>query len=205
MDLADLLALLQPYGLEEGEAHLYYHLCRLGPSRAAEVAQAAERTRTDAYRLLDRLVERGFAEKSLERPARYLPHPPEEALQRALEARRGQLEQLDAQRAAIAAAWPRLRSVAEPGRQRFTIHQGRTQVNGLLARMLETAREEVVLATSSDGLARLDAPALRSALQAKAAEGVLVRVLARRGRGGDLPLADLAGVQVRYTDLPTFY
>ncbi|MEA3203946.1 MAG: HTH-type transcriptional regulator, sugar sensing transcriptional regulator [Thermoplasmata archaeon] len=205
MDLAELVGSLQQYGLDEPEAHLYYHLCRLGPSRAAAVAEGAARKRTDAYRLLDRLVEKGFAEKSLERPARYIPRPPEEALQRALEARRSQLERLDAQRAAIAAAWPRHRSQAEPGRQRFAVHQGRSQINGLLARMLEGAEEEIVLATSSDGLSRLDAAALRAALQAKAKAGVLVRVLAKRGRGGDLPLTDLHGAQVRYADLPTFY
>ncbi|MEA3143436.1 MAG: HTH-type transcriptional regulator, sugar sensing transcriptional regulator [Thermoplasmata archaeon] len=205
MELGDLLARMQHYGLDEAEAHLYYHLCRLGPSRAAAVAQGASRKRTDTYRLLDRLVEKGFAEKSLERPARYLPRPPEEALARALEVRRGHLEMLDAQRSAISAAWPRQRGQAEPGRQRFAVHQGRSQINGLLARMLEGATEEIVLATSSDGLSRLDALALREALQAKAKAGVLVRVLAKRGRGGELPLTDLEGVQVRYADLPTFY
>jgi sugar-specific transcriptional regulator TrmB len=205
MDIGDLLARVQDYGLDEGEVHMYYHLCRLGPSRAAAVAQAASRKRTDTYRLLDRLVEKGFAEKSLERPARYIPRPPEEALQRALEVRRTQIEHLDAERAAIAAAWPRSQAPAEPSRQRFAVHQGRSQINGLLARMIQGAGEEVMLATSSDGLARLDRLALRDALLSKAKAGILVRVLAKRGRGGDLPLSDLEGVQVRYADLPTFY
>lgn len=205
MELNELLRRMQGYGLEEGEAQVYFHLCRLGPARAAAVAQASTHTRTDTYRLLDRLVEKGFAEKSLERPARYLPRPPEEALRHALDVRRSHVDRLEEERAALAALWPRHWEGAEPARQRFAIHQGRSQINGLLSRMLAGATEEVMLATSADGLARLDGAALRSALRAKAASGVLVRVLAKRGRGGETPLSDLGGGQVRYADLPTFY
>jgi len=205
MDVADLLRRIQSYGLDAGEAQMYYHLSRLGPSRAAAVAAAAGRRRTDTYRVLDSLVEKGFAEKSLERPARYLPRLPEEALRRAIEARRGQLDALDADRATVAAAWPRPLAPAEPARQRFAVHQGRSQVSGLLARMLQSAQEEIQFATSGDGLSRLDAAALRDALRERAKAGILVRVLAKRGRGGELPLGDLEGVEVRYGDLPTFY
>lgn len=205
MDVADLLKRLQQYGLDEGEAALYYHLCRLGPSRAAAVAEAAGRKRTDAYRILDHLVEKDFAQRTLERPARYIPHPVEEALERAMAGRRGETEALEAQRALLAQAWPRPLSQAGPARPRFTVHQGSTQVLGLLVRMIESAKEEVVLAISRDGLARLDVAALAVALQARAQAGVLVRILAKRARGGDMPLLQVEGVRVRYGDLPTFY
>ena len=205
MDLAGLVRAMAGYGLDEGEATLYYHLCRLGPSRAASVAEAAGRKRTDAYRLLDRLVEKGFAEKSLERPARYVPRTPEEALEGALQVRRSQTEALETGRAALAAAWPR--PVAPPGsqRQRFAVHQGRAQIDSLIQGMVAGARDEILVATSADGLARLDAEALRKLLAQKARDGVLVRVLAKRGRDGHAPLADVPGILVRYTDLPTFY
>lgn len=205
MDMAEILERMQSYGLDEGEARLYYHLARLGPSRASSVAQAAGRKRTDAYRLLDQLVKKGFAEKSLERPARYIPRPAEEALKRALQVRREQTDSLESQRAELAASWPRAVAAPQPDRQRFAVHQGRAQVNGLLQRMLASAREQVLVATSADGLARLDLPALRDALRARADAGILVRVLARRGRDAGFPLEDVEGVQVRYADLPTFY
>lgn len=204
MDLKDLLHRVQQYGLDEGEVDLYYHLCRLGPSRAATVAEAAGRKRTDVYRVLDRLVEKGFAEKSLERPARYLPRSIDDALERAMAARHSATEALDAQRSDLARAWPRPLSQAEPARTRFTVHQGSSQVNGLLVRMVESAKEEILLAISRDGLARLDVPALVAAMRSRAEAGVMVRVLAKRARGGDL-LPDIEGVRVRYGDLPTFY
>src|SRR5438132_743724 len=55
------------------------------------------------------------------------------------------------------------------------------------------------------GLARLDAGALRAALRSQSERGVMVRVLARRGRSGELPMTGLEGAQLRYADLPTFY
>lgn len=205
MDMAELLERMQRYGLDEGEARLYYHLSRLGPSRAAAVAQAAGRKRTDAYRLLDQLVKKGFVEKSLERPARYLPRAPDEAMRRALQVRREQTDTLEEERTALASAWPRVIAAPQPNRQRFAVHQGKAQVNGLLQRMVGGASEQVLLATSADGLARLDLPALRTTLRARAEAGILVRVLARRGREADFPLEGIDGVQVRYADLPTFY
>ena len=205
MDVADLLRRVQAYGLDEVEANLYYNLSRLGPSRAATLADAAGRKRTDVYRVLDHLVEKGFAEKTLERPAVYVPRPLEEALAHALGARRRQTEDLEALRGELAQAWPRPVSEATATRSRFTVHQGTTQAMGLLLRLVAAAKEEIVLAVSADGLARLDAEALRRALRARAEAGVLVRVLAKRARGGDAPFGGLDGVRVRYADTPTFY
>src|SRR5687768_13772355 len=102
MDIEALVKTLQRYGLDEGEAVFYYHLCRLGPSRAAAVAESAGRKRTDAYRVLDHLVEKGFAQRTLERPARYIPHAIEEALEKAMAARRGDTDELERQRLVLA-------------------------------------------------------------------------------------------------------
>lgn len=205
IDAEDLQRRIQEYGLDEVEAQLYYHLSRLGPSRAATVADAAGRKRTDVYRVLDNLVDKGFAQKTLERPALYVPHPLEEAVRHALDLRRAQISALESKRADLAQAWPRHVAESAPTRARFTVHQGAAQVVGLLERMIASAREEIVLAASPDGLARLDTEALRRALETRAAEGLLVRILAKRARSGTHPLAATFGARVRHADTPTFY
>jgi sugar-specific transcriptional regulator TrmB len=205
MDAEEMLRRVRDYGLDDVEASLFYHLSRLGPSRAATVADAAGRKRTDVYRILDNLVEKGFAEKTLERPALYVPRPLDEALGRALSLRRAQTDALESRRAELASAWPRPVSEASATRSRLTVHQGPVQVVGLLQRLIAGAREEIVVAASQDGLARLDTEALRRALEARAAEGLLVRVLAKRPRTGTHPLAGVAGASMRYADIPTFY
>lgn len=196
---------VKDYGLDEVEATLFYHLSRLGPSRAATVADAAGRKRTDVYRVLDNLVDKEFAEKTLERPAMYVPRPLDEALGRALDLRRAQNDALESRRAELAASWPRPVSAASATRSRLTVHQGPVQAVGLLQRLIAGAREEIVVAASQDGLARLDTESLRKALEARAADGVLVRILAKRPRTGRHPLDGIAGVRLRYADTPTFY
>ncbi|MEK6974832.1 MAG: helix-turn-helix domain-containing protein [Candidatus Thermoplasmatota archaeon] len=205
MDAAELVRQVQDYGLDEVEASLYYNLSRLGPSRAAALADASGRKRTDVYRVLDGLVEKGFAEKTLERPAIYVPRPLEEALERSLALRRAQTAALVARLATVASAWPRPVSELATTRSRFTVHQGHMQVEGLLQRLIASAREEVVFAASADGLARLDTEGLRRALEARAEAGLLVRVLAKRPRAGEHPLASIKGVRLRYADTPSFY
>jgi sugar-specific transcriptional regulator TrmB len=205
MDTAEMMRRVKDYGLDDLEAALYYHLSRLGPSRAATVADAAGRKRTDVYRILDNLVDKGFAEKTLERPALYVPRPLDEALGRALALRRADTDALEAARAELASAWPRPVSEASASRSRLTVHQGPVQVVGLLQRLIASAREEIVVAASQDGLSRLDSESLRRALEARAAEGLLVRVLAKRPRTGAHPLANVAGARLRYADTPTFY
>lgn len=169
------------------------------------MADAAGRKRTDVYRVLDNLVDKGFAEKTLERPALYVPRPLEEALNRALDLRRAETAALESRQAELAQAWPRSVAEAAPTRSRFTVHQGASQVIGLLQRMIASAREEIVLASSPDGLARLDTDALRRALEVRAREGLLVRLLAKRARSGTHPLAGTEGARVRYADTPSFY
>jgi sugar-specific transcriptional regulator TrmB len=205
VDADEMLRRVKEYGLDDMEASLFYHLSRLGPSRAATVADAAGRKRTDVYRILDNLVEKGFAEKTLERPALYVPRPLDEALGRALALRRAHTEALEASRAELASAWPRPVSEASATRSRLTVHQGPVQVVGLLERLIAGAREEIVVAASQDGLARLDTESLRRALEARAADGLLVRVLAKRPRTGTHPLAGIPGVRLRYAETPTFY
>lgn len=204
MESRELMAAMQAYGLDENEARLYFHLSRLGPSRAADVAMAAGTKRTDAYRLLDRLADKGFASKSLERPTRYIPRPAVEALQAALEARFREADRLQRDASGLAELWPKPVAAHAPIRQRLAVHQGRDQIDGVLARMVESASEDVLLATSHDGLARIDAAALGAALQARAAAGVMVRVLARPS-AGVLPFASLSGVRLRQGSLPSLY
>jgi sugar-specific transcriptional regulator TrmB len=205
VDTKSLIQELQKYGLDEGEASLYYTLSRIGPSRAAAVAHAAGKKRTDAYRILDHLVEKNFVQKTLERPARYIPRPLEEALDRAMAARARTTQAMEAERQTLTKAWPRPLSVANPQQARFSIHQGPAQIMGLLTRMMDSAKEEILIAASKDGLARLDREALRQTLAARAKAGISVRFLAKHARGGDQPVLEIPGVRVRYAELPTFY
>lgn len=206
MDAQQLIRRLQDFGLDAGEATVYFQLCRLGGARAAEAAAAAQRKRPDTYRLLDSLVRKGFAEKTLERPTRFLPVEIGQALERTLEARREETRSLDGLRSQLAAEWPRPHGATGPESQRFTVFQGKEQVHGLIGRMLRSAREDITIVASPGGLARLGLRNLLLQLAEDAGQQVHIRLLAKPDAFRDEVLADLAGVaQIRYAELPSYH
>ncbi len=206
MDVKALVERMAAYGLEEGEATVYYHLSRMGGARAVEVANAAKRKRPDTYRLLANLVLKGFAEKTLERPTRFLPIDIETALERLVAVRREQADELARQAVEVAQAWPQAHADGGPGQQRFTVYQGREQVQGLIRRMFAAARDEITVVASPGGLANLGLLPFFSSLEGEAAKQVHVRVLTKPDGSRHESLVALQGIaSIRHAELPSYH
>jgi CheY-like chemotaxis protein/predicted transcriptional regulator len=76
-----LLDQLPEYGLTEVQAKVYYHLVSLGETSSTKVAKKLNVHRSEVYRVLRELAEKGLVtEKKGKRPILYTPTPPEEAL-----------------------------------------------------------------------------------------------------------------------------
>lgn len=206
LEAKDLVKRLQSFGLDPGEASVYFHLSRLGGGRAAEVANAAKRKRPDTYRLLDSLVLKGFVEKTLERPTRYMPVEAETALGRLLDARQRETRDLEDERRELTQLWPKAHAQAGPTHQRFTVFQGRDQVQGLIGRMLRAATDEVTLVASPGGLASLGVRPLLQSLEGKTETNVRIRLLTKPEAQRHEVLDDLAGVaEIRFAELPSYH
>jgi sugar-specific transcriptional regulator TrmB len=76
-----MLDQLSDYGLTEVQTKVYYHLLTLGETSSTKVAKQLNIHRSEVYRVLRELAERGLVtEKKGRRPILYAPTPPEEAL-----------------------------------------------------------------------------------------------------------------------------
>ena len=72
---------LRGYGLTEVQAKVYYHLLTLGETSSTKVAKQLNVHRSEVYRVLRELVEKGLVtEKKGKRPIQYTPTHPEEAV-----------------------------------------------------------------------------------------------------------------------------
>lgn len=206
MKVEELVERLTDFGLDEREALAYYHLHRLGPSKASEVVQATGLQRTETYRVLDDLASKGAVERTLERPQRFIARPLEEVLDLAMAEHRQELEALSDKRPDLEEAWPRGGAAEVDEEVRFSVLEGRTQVQGLLERMVEAAQDEVYVVALRRGLSRLEHLGLLEALEAQLEQGVLVRVLT------DVTEANLETVrrwakvcEIRHGDLPGYH
>ena len=88
------IARLVDLGLTGYEASAYVALIRRGDATASEVARIASLPRQRIYDVLDGLVAQGFATVKPGRPAQYTAAAPEEALWRALDRRRAEIDAL---------------------------------------------------------------------------------------------------------------
>jgi CheY-like chemotaxis protein/predicted transcriptional regulator len=90
-----MLDQLPEYGLTEVQAKVYYHLLTLGRTSSTKVAKQLDVHRSEVYRVLRELAEKGIVtEKKGKRPILYTPTPPEEALNILLQQQAKTLERL---------------------------------------------------------------------------------------------------------------
>ncbi len=101
-DFGRLKEFLTEFGFSKREASVYVALLKNGESAPGELNLATGFDRADVYRVLNKLLRRGFVIKVLDRPARFALSSPKKAFLRDLEARsarislfKGQVEDLD--------------------------------------------------------------------------------------------------------------
>lgn len=206
MNKDELLERLAAFGVEGNEAQAYYHLSRLGPTKAGDLAKEADLSRTDVYRVMESLEERGFVERTVDQPVRFVPVPVEDALARVIDARRREAHALEEERQALAASWPRPGERAEVEEARLSIHRDRSQIRGLVERLVGDARDEVLVICMKRSLARFESMELLERIRERAQEGVSVRILTEvddTNVGTARRFAEDA--ELRHVDLPAYY
>jgi sugar-specific transcriptional regulator TrmB len=192
-DIIDRLTVL---GLDQDEAAVYVHLSMMGPSKASDVAAAVKLHRTEAYRTLQNLVQRGFASATLSRPAKFEAAPPERLFEDILAQQRAKAETIARAQGEIAGALTTLRTTQEPSASRntFKVLQGRREIYSVLERMLRDAQQEaLLLSTHEAGLSMADTAGLLDLAVQRARDGVRVDVVTRGTPASRPRLAQLAG------------
>lgn len=204
MKETELVEELTRFGLDERSARVYYHLSRLGQATASEVAQATDVQRTEVYRVMEDLEDHGFVEKTLERPRKYVPRPVKTALDAKLKDARREVETLEETSQELADLWPSVQHDEDAIRERFSVHQGRHQIRGVLERMIDHAEEELLLVALRRGIPRLDTMGVLDDLVDRASD-VRVRVLTEVDEDPHEGVARLAeDGELRHLDLPGY-
>jgi sugar-specific transcriptional regulator TrmB len=202
-DIIDRLTVL---GLDESEAAVYVHLSIAGPSKASDVAAALKLHRTEAYRTLQNLVQRGFVAATLGRPSRFEAAAPEKLFEDILASEKARTENIQRAQTEIAPALISLRgqTAEQFSKNTFRILQGRREIYGVMERMVRGARKNVkALTTHEAAVAMTDLAGILDAAVEKAQEGVQVQGLFRtnpqvRARLAQLP--EVPALQLRHLE-----
>lgn len=133
-------------GLSEGEAKAYVQLTRLGRCKASELSKTLDVGRTDTYHILHRLVERGFATATLEKPARFEAHTPERVFARLHDDSRARLDVVERARVEIEPILVTLRAAPDatmtPSSTLDIVH-GRVDVHTAMRGLIDRAERRI--------------------------------------------------------------
>ena len=143
------LSLLQEIGLTKPQAMAYEKLVAMSPATAPQIGEAINETRSNAYKILDKLCELGLAEKDTNTAkTTYLAASPA-ALEQII---RTQSEAMLAREHKLNAAMPLLLDFyfAHSERPSIRFFQGKAGIEQVFADMLKTAQPIYLLRSPAD-------------------------------------------------------
>lgn len=137
-------------GLDEGEARAFLHISSIGPSKAGELARALHVPRGEAYRVLQKLVEREFVTPSLSRPVEFRAVPIDQLFEDVLQQERRRISRIEESRTEIRDALARMQAVGADERSgasaSFALVHGRRKILALADRMLAGSSDAALVA-----------------------------------------------------------
>lgn len=164
-------------GLSKGEANAYVHLTRLGRCKVSELSRRLDIGRSDTYHILHRLVERGFATTTIEKPARFEAQTPERVFARLHDDSQARVDGVERARVEIAPILVTLGRIPEPPLPsgRLDLVHGRAEVRAGMRDLLQRAErrvELVCLVAAPEGLIggieSMVAPAIERGIEIRA-------------------------------------
>ena len=154
-----MLDQLPEYGLTEVQAKVYYHLLTLGRTSSTKVAKELDVHRSEVYRVLRELAEKGIVtEHKGKRPILFTPTPPEEALDILLQQQAKTLKRLREGKPKLAAWLTSHADVKKTGQSVLLVDDDET-IRKALTRTL--TREGFGVDTAPDGKQALEKSQLR--------------------------------------------
>ena len=78
----DIERIFESLGLSMYQARVLFSLIKHGEAKASDISELSGVPRAKVYSVLDQLVDMGFVDKKLGRPAKYKPKPPEKIVER---------------------------------------------------------------------------------------------------------------------------
>lgn len=203
MERATLTERLVACGLTDKEAAIFLELSVTGPGKASEVARRTNLSRMDTYNQLKRLADRGLVRATVERPMRFIPLPVDDALDVLVREREESIQRIKAQREVLKdAIKPSPQSDSRVIDATFRLHQDRRTIYSQIHKMIQEAREEVLIAATKRSLGRYASAGLLTDLRDKSKD-VRVRVLTQVDEGNLDPVLEAAATgrhQIRHSD-----
>lgn len=197
---------LTEFGFSKEEAEIYVFLAAMGPTPARLVARRFDINRMKAYRTLKDLEERGFIQRIMGRPIKFVVEPIKNILDDQLVDVKERLEKMESNKSRIISEFERLSTSDSPTLEepRFRIYQGRQQVYELLSQMIDRVNSDISIVTTPYDFLRFSLWGIDAMLINLSSDGKRVRVMTQVNESNIHEIEAIVDyIDVRHIDMPS--
>jgi sugar-specific transcriptional regulator TrmB len=143
--LRDINIALTRFRLSKNEVKVYLYLARYGAQKAQKIAESLGVHRTEAYKLLRTLENKGVIYRILERPMKFTAVPFEKVLESDIEERRQRIHHLERKKEELLNLWKTLpkTSEAESEKEALQVLEGRKQISARISEILKSSTKKL--------------------------------------------------------------
>jgi len=146
------------FGLSKNEARVFIYLAKYGEQKAHKISRALSLHRTETYKILKRLEEKGLAYRILDKPIKFSVIPISKALENLVQEEKQRIQRLEEEKKKIMESWD---SVLVPVRdpealgEFIQVLKGKNQICIKASEIMENAEDEILIVASNENLLQL--------------------------------------------------
>jgi len=136
------------FGLSKNEARVFIYLAKYGEQKAHRISRALSLHRTETYKILKRLEEKGLAYRILDKPIKFAVIPISKALENLVQEEKQRIQLLEEEKKKIVESW---NSLLVPVRnpealgEFIQVLKGKNQIYIKAGEVMENAEENILM------------------------------------------------------------
>ena len=140
---------LSSFGLTINQCKVYIYLGKYGSRTAPDVSKVLKLPRTETYKLLAALQNKGVVSASFQHPIQFSAMPLTDAIHSLINTEKERIKKLESQKSELSKLWDNIpqfhKEVEETDSDKFQILQGENQIHSKINDMIENSKKELVI------------------------------------------------------------
>jgi sugar-specific transcriptional regulator TrmB len=146
------------FGLSKNEAKVYVYLAKFGEQKAHKVSRSLSLHRTETYKILRRLEEKGLVIRILEKPIKFAAVPVDKALENLIQEKKQRVMRLEEVKQKILGSWNVFSFTTKDSEtydEFIQVLKGRNQIHIKVNEIIGDSKDEVLIAASDENLLQM--------------------------------------------------
>jgi len=140
---------LSSFGLTKNQCKVYIYLGKYGSKTAPDVSKVLKLPRTETYKLLASLQNKGVVLASFQHPIQFSAMPLTDAIHSLINTEKERIKKLESQKSELSKLWDNIpqfhNEVEETDGDKFQILQGENQIHSKINNMIKNSKKELVI------------------------------------------------------------